>query len=125
MGAGFVYVMSEPGAGGVLPRVWWGLGREVGMAVGAGLVRSGGAWAGRGEVAVQLRFGSWDGLKAIWYASGGVAGVTGASGGGYLMAGAGVELPAGKAGSWWSEVGVAGGFRLAAGYQVGVRGRKR
>ena len=95
------------------------------MAVGAGLVRSGGAWAGRGEVAVQLRFGSWDGLKAIWYASGGVAGVTGASGGGYLMAGAGVELPAGKAGSWWSEVGVAGGFRLAAGYQVGVRGRKR
>lgn len=120
-----VYVARDPGAVGVLPRVRWRLGREVGLAVGAGVVRRGGGWEGRGEVTMQLRFAAGAGSKPVWYLAGGVAGVTGPSGGGFLMAGAGVELPAGQGGGWWGEVGVAGGVRLAAGYQVAVGRRKR
>ena len=118
VGPALVVVASDPAAVGFIPRVRWRLAQEIGMTAGAGLVRrSGGALAGRGELTAQLRFGSWFGPKPAWYVSAGVAGVTGSSGGAFLMAGAGVELPTGQTGSWWSEVGVAGGFRVAVGYQ--------
>lgn len=127
LGPSVVLLGSDPTGIGLLPRFRWAVARELGMAVGAGLVRrAGGAWAGRGELTLQLRLGAWSGApKPVWYASGGIAGMTGSQAEAVLMAGAGVELPRGKSGGWWGEVGVAGGIRLAGGYHVTIGGRKR
>lgn len=125
VGPALEFVASDPTAVGLGPRFRWRLAREVGLATGASLVRRGGDWAGRGELTLQLRFGSWGGAKTVWYALGGLALVTGPAGGGFLVAGAGVETPAGKGSTWWGEIGVAGGARLAGGYQVRIRAPKR
>ncbi len=126
VGAGLVAIGSDPAAIGVLGRARWYLAREVGLATGAGVVHSGGALA-VGEFALQFRFGpgSGRGPKPVWYVAGGLAVVTGPRRAGRLLAGVGAEWPTGRAGSWWTEVGVAGGVRVAGGYQVEVGGRKR
>ncbi len=127
LGVGLVAVGSDPAAVGLLGRVRWHLAREVGLTTGAGLARAGGTWAGRGELALQFRFvtPAIPGAKPVWYAMGGLALVSGPRRAGWLMAGVGAEWPAGRSGSWWTEAGVAGGVRVAAGYQFGVGGRKR
>ncbi len=125
VGPALEFLASDPAAFGLGPRFRWRLVREVGFAAAASLVRRGGDWAGRGELTLQLRFGSWGGAKTVWYGFGGVAGVTGPLGGGFLVAGAGVETPAGRGSTWWGELGVAGGARVAAGYQVRIGGQKR
>lgn len=127
VGFGLVGIGSAPAAVGLLGRARWHLAREIGVTTGAGVVRSEGTWAGRGELALQFRFGpgARQARKPVWYAMGGLALVSGPRRAGWLMVGAGVEWPAGPSGSWWAEGGVAGGVRVAGGYQVAVGGRKR
>jgi hypothetical protein len=85
-----------------------------------GLVSAGtrdGSFAGRGEIVLHYLVAPDRRRGAGWYGVGGIGGVTGRRGGGFLVAGLGVEsAPAGRSG-WMLEGGVGGGLRLSFGWR--------
>jgi len=88
---------------------------RVSAAVGAGVAA--GEPAGRGELLGHFLLNPGQPRGAAFYFAGGLAAVAGPAPGGYLVLSVGLEQgPAGASG-WAVEVGVGGGFRVAAGYR--------
>lgn len=121
IGVAATAVASDPAFAGIGPTLVFPLSSELGvMATAVGGWRGGGSsFAGRGELALQVRIPGRPGALTQWYGLGGVAGVTGRSGGGFLLLGIGAER--GRVGRWWGEAGLGGGVRLAAGYRRPIR----
>lgn len=119
IGVAAVGVGSDPVLAGIGPTARIALSRELGvLATGLG-GRRGDRWVGRGELQLQLRFAERFRPSRAWYLASGVAGTTGRDGGGYLVAGLGLERPISRRVVWIGEAGVGGGARLL----VGIRGR--
>lgn len=122
LGLAMVVVASDPAFGGLGPTAVFPLSAELGVAATAIAGWRGPALVGRGELLLQVQFAA-RARGARWYGLGGVAGVTGRSGGGFLLLALGLER--GRVGCWWGEAGVAGGIRLAGGYRYPIRSTRR
>jgi hypothetical protein len=85
------------------------------LALGAGVSDRKVAW--RGEILGHFLLSPEERRKAGFYVAGGVAGVEGAVGRGYLVLALGVEARPREASGWAAEVGFGGGFRVAMGYR--------
>lgn len=88
---------------------------RVSAGLGAGI--SGGELAGRWELLGHFLLSPGQPRGAAFYFAGGLAAVAGPEPGGYLVLSAGLEERPGGPSGWAVEVGVGGGFRVAAGYR--------
>jgi hypothetical protein len=88
---------------------------RVSVNLGAGIAA--GEPAGRAEVLGHFLLNPGQPKGAAFYFAGGLAAVTGPVPGGYLVVSAGLEERPGRHAGWALEVGVGGGFRVAAGYR--------
>ena len=100
-----VHVGLRPG--GTAPRLVAALGG--GMADGEAV--------GRGELVAHLIVPHPAGTRVAFYLGGGIAGVTGPDGSGWLVVLAGVETNPGGANGFAVEGGVGGGARISAGWR--------
>ena len=86
-----------------------------------GLVSAGtrdGSLAGRGELVLQYLLAPDRRRGVGFYGSGGIGGVTGRQGSGYLVIGLGLEWAPGGRSGWMLEGGVGGGLRLSVGWRL-------
>jgi hypothetical protein len=88
---------------------------RVSAAIGAGVAD--GELALRGELLGHFLLSPGERKQPGFYVAGGIAGVEGAGGRGYLVLTLGIEDHPGGPSGWALELGVGGGFRLALGYR--------
>ncbi|MGE0438875.1 MAG: hypothetical protein AB7L66_00285 [Gemmatimonadales bacterium] len=123
VGLAAVVAVSDPVAAGVGPTLWFPLGADAGLRTRALATRLGERWVGRFEGAVEYRVPVNRGARPRWYLAGGVAGNTGRGGGPFLLLAIGLDFR--RAAGPTVEAGVGGGARVAASFDVPVRGERR
>jgi hypothetical protein len=87
------------------------------LSLGFGAGVSDGELAVRGELLGHFLLSPEEHRKAGFYVAGGVAGVEGPVGRGYLVLTLGLEQAPGRRSGWAVELGAGGGVRVAAGYR--------
>ncbi|MBX3147861.1 MAG: hypothetical protein KF785_13925 [Gemmatimonadales bacterium] len=124
-GIDFVGLASDPVYAGAAVSLGLVVSRDLSLLGRIGAGRQGGETVGRGEVVLEFRFVDRARRRPVPYLGVGIAGTTGPLPGPYLIATAGLDLPASGRGHWVLEAGVAGGIRLSGGYRYSLGGRKR
>ncbi len=87
------------------------------LSLGLGAGVSDGELAVRGELLGHFLLSPEEHRKPSFYVAGGIAGVEGAVGRGYLVLTLGLEQAPASSSGWAVEVGAGGGVRVAAGYR--------
>ncbi len=108
-------VGSDPAFEGVGGTVVKALDRQLRLTAGATVGRAGSETRGRGELALEYLF---DPATRGWSPrlAGGVAGVSGPRGGGYVLLEVGLEQRPRDRTGWRIDLGVGGGVRVAASF---------
>ena len=115
LGVQAIGTFSDPGllvAGGFAALRTTGRTR---LSLGLGAGASDGELAVRGELLGHFLLSPEEHRKPGFYVAGGIAGVEGAVGRGYLVLTLGLEQAPGSSSGWAVEVGAGGGVRVAAG----------